>query len=57
VSERDIDAIRPFFNDAKLRGALSPVEIVHRQTAATHEGPAPARTSRPKLSIQTRSRE
>lgn len=57
VSERDIDAIRPFFNDAKLRGAFSPVEIVHRQTAPVLETAQPARVAKPKLGIRSPSRE
>ena len=57
VSERDIDAIRPFFNDPKLRGALSPVEIVHRQTAPVLETAQPARVAKPKLGIRSSARE
>ncbi len=57
VSERDIEAIRPFFNDAKLRGAFSPVEIVHRQTAPIMETQAPARVAKSKLGIRSRARE
>ncbi|RVT39692.1 NACHT domain-containing protein [Sphingobium algorifonticola] len=54
VHERDIDAIRPFFNDPKVRNAFAPVEIVHRQTAPVLDTPAAERAPRPKLGIRTR---
>jgi hypothetical protein len=57
VTERDIDAIRPFFNDAKLRGAFSPVEIVHRQAAPVMETASPARVAKAKLGIRSSARE
>ena len=57
VSERDIEAIRPFFNDAKLRAAFSPVEIVHRQTAPVLETVPPVRVAKPKLGLRTSQRE
>ena len=50
VGEREIDAIRPFFNDEKLRGLISPVEIVHRQSSQ-FEPQVVARTPRPTLSV------
>lgn len=57
VSERDIDAIRPFFNDAKLRAAFSPVEIIHRQTAPVLETAPPVRVAKTKLGLRTVQRE
>ena len=47
VTERDIDAIRPYFNNTLLRALIAPIEIVHRQSP-----PAPVaepRTPRPTL--------
>lgn len=57
VSERDIDAIRPFFNDAKLRGSFSPVEVTHIQRDAAPVVSGASRASKPVLGIRTRARE
>jgi len=54
VGEREIDAIRPFFNDEKLRRLIAPVEIVHRQTTPVEPTTA-VRAVRPTLSLSDRA--
>lgn len=51
VGEREIDAIRPFFNDERLRRLISPVEILHRQ-ATQIEPQVGTRVPRRKLSVR-----
>lgn len=35
VSDRDIEALRPFFNDPAVRRAVTPVRIEHRRSIVT----------------------
>lgn len=57
VSERDIDAIRPFFNDAKLRAALAPIEIIRRQAAPSLDSAPIGRSTKPILGIRTQTND
>jgi hypothetical protein len=50
LTERDIEAIRPFFNDPAVRTAISPIQIEHRQSVTPSSPDASkARTKRPIL--------
>lgn len=57
VSEHDIDAIRPFFNDPKLRSLLAPVEVEYLQAAATTVPSVQMRAPKPKLGTRRRPSE
>ncbi|MGF7152017.1 hypothetical protein FHS96_005685 [Sphingomonas zeicaulis] len=53
VSERDIEALRPFFNDAAVREAFAPIQIEHRQAPQITEGaPINKRKSKPILGLR-----
>lgn len=50
LGERDIEAIRPFFNDPSVRRKISPVQVEHRQpNALSTENSSKARVKRPIL--------
>jgi hypothetical protein len=51
VSERDIDGLRPFFNDPAVRRAVSPVQVENRRPVAKVT-PAPVPERRPTLSAR-----
>jgi hypothetical protein len=55
VNERDIDAIRPFFNDPAIRQTISPVQIETRRAVVRAASP-PAHPERPKLTARRSSR-
>jgi hypothetical protein len=51
VGEREIDAIRPFFNDPDIRRSISPVQIETKRTVIRAAAPA-IRVERPTLSAR-----
>ncbi|MDT8758747.1 NACHT domain-containing protein [Sphingomonas psychrotolerans] len=56
VSEQQIDQIRPFFNDPKIRKSIVPVQIERKKAVITYTDLS-AREERPKLSIRERRKE
>lgn len=52
VSERAIDGIRPFFNDADVRKLIAPVEVEHRRPAIQVTAPKPKPAERPTLRVR-----
>lgn len=55
VSDRTIDGIRPFFNDADIRKAIAPIAVEHRR-AAIQMPAQPKPADRPKLHIRAKGR-
>jgi len=53
ISERDIDAIRPFFNDPDIRRLISPVHVERR--SVVRAAPPAAPPERPKLALRRSS--
>ncbi len=51
TSERDIDAIRPFFNDEVIRKAIAPVKVEHRRAVIQIPDPPKAEV-RPTLTLR-----
>ena len=54
VAEGAIEAIRPFFNDPKLRKLIAPIEVVHVAATPLPNAPRDLRPSRPTLGLRDR---